>query len=445
MLWSFGYFSFVPSRTSLGSGASILRHGTPSLFAIRSDGSDGLAYLPACLSRLVGLEMDHHHPNAQADIRCNESYNNLLKHLVDSAPAIGLPLLSSRAQIKKALGLGVRGVSLRWTKVRPMAEKVLDFMQEHASAGACVQNEADRWGAAADHVLPDDKSFKEKYHDCVPSARTTPSLKWVSVFQLLLGKHLPVPDADSAILIHPKVGKKTIGISTREPFAPQDLWICVAKNHSMCWLVRLCTVLAGDEVIARVVFPFVIKSTRQLFLPFFEQVQERREGERAVTMHNLQWFAAETEFYAKVKLRGDVLFNLRHHQARPCVPRVPKPGDGAGAAGSHPIEDAGGGGTASGSSGGGDGGDAASSGASGSADAAAAVHVDADGNIIYEEEIIDALCEELCRADSHDEMGDRFGDWVSGDKNDTEEDFSKGKQTRFGFHKYFHGAAFFTC
>ena len=47
------------------------------------------------------------------DIRCNEQYNSLIRILSERSRRLGLPLLSSRCNLKKTLGVGTRGVSLR--------------------------------------------------------------------------------------------------------------------------------------------------------------------------------------------------------------------------------------------------------------------------------------------------------------------------------------------
>jgi hypothetical protein len=62
---------------------------------------------------------------SKADVRVNEGHNSLLKSTCDRNSNIGLPLLSSRVNCKKELGVGVRGASTKWTRQRPQALAVL--------------------------------------------------------------------------------------------------------------------------------------------------------------------------------------------------------------------------------------------------------------------------------------------------------------------------------
>eukprot|EP00959_Pyramimonas_sp_CCMP1952_P276490 5779895-Pyramimonas_sp.AAC.1 len=50
-----------------------------------------------------------------------EGTDSLIKRIATQCPNIGLPPLSSRVQIKKALGLGARGASSRWSQMRERA------------------------------------------------------------------------------------------------------------------------------------------------------------------------------------------------------------------------------------------------------------------------------------------------------------------------------------
>ncbi len=81
----------------------------------------------------------------QADIRCNESFNNLLKCLMDQCRGMGLPLLSARAMMKKQLGLGARNVSLRWSHLRPLAQELLTEMQSFVGEAAEIMSEVERF------------------------------------------------------------------------------------------------------------------------------------------------------------------------------------------------------------------------------------------------------------------------------------------------------------
>jgi hypothetical protein len=345
---------------------------------------------------------------AKADVRNNEGYNSLLGHLVDQAPAIGLPLLSARAQLKKALGIGVRGVSLRWSHLRPRADSVLTDLHSGVGDSNSVSSDPGRWGSAPEIPLPDEKTFQQKYHECLPAARIGPDIKWASPYQLVLGRLLTEPRADAAIFVHDKAGKKTLSLPGPSR-AGLELWFCAAKNHSMCYLVQLVTEECPEHgLIAQVKLPLVIKSSRALFLAYHDEIQIRRDRQkRAVTLHKLTWLAtraSQVKVFAKVALRGDIVVTLGHH--RPRARRVVEPGvitdvqtgaEGTVGSGAAP---------------------GASSGGSGSG-----LFVNTDtGEVEYDQNLLDALAEELVRLEAHDEAAEQFGEWLANDDTETEQD-----------------------
>jgi hypothetical protein len=61
----------------------------------------------------------------KGDVWCCEGFNHLLKGIIERAHAIKLPLLDSRARIKKHLGVGVRGASTRWSVIKDVASGII--------------------------------------------------------------------------------------------------------------------------------------------------------------------------------------------------------------------------------------------------------------------------------------------------------------------------------
>lgn len=55
---------------------------------------------------------------AKSDVAINEGHNSLIKAIAQRCRNIGLPLLSSRANCKKELKVGVRGAPLKWSGVK---------------------------------------------------------------------------------------------------------------------------------------------------------------------------------------------------------------------------------------------------------------------------------------------------------------------------------------
>ncbi len=343
------------------------------------------------------------------DIRCNESYNNLLKTLIDRAPRSGLPLISARARIKKALGVGARGVSLRWSQLRPSAQTVLSEMLSHPVDGAAVQSEFDRFSDPPQMPMPSPKVIDERFKECEPSVKTTPTSRWTSIFQLILGRAMS-PSADKAIVIHQRPGKRTLSMK-----AGSKMWLVAGKNYSMCFLVELNTEedVAGT-IVARVSIPFKFKDARQLFSEYYEDVQVKERFVAAVTAHELDWMAAcsglgddddgNTEIFAVVKKQGEVITNLCKHTPRPRKKDGPGPrangnsGDGA----PLPLQPP-------------DGPPAEHTPPGG-------IHMTEAGGIEYDEDVIEALAAELAREEGRTELEDHFDEWTKTDSKDTHQD-----------------------
>ncbi len=227
----------------------------------------------------------------EADVRCNESMNNLLKVLMDDAPNTGLPLLSARARIKKSMGIGYRNVSVRWSHLQPRAHSMLTEMQAHVREASQADDEIERFKDAPMIPVPEDALIDQKYLECNPSQRVTPESKWSAPFQVLLGRTPKQPSADVAIAVHDKPGMHHSSIRG----GLHNVWICSAKNYSMCYLAELETEPGAkdEEIIARVKIPFNIRSSKELFLDYYNLVQVCRGRPRAVTLHNLEWFPEE--------------------------------------------------------------------------------------------------------------------------------------------------------
>ncbi len=135
--------------------------------------------------------------------------------------------------------------------------------------------------------------------------------------------------------------------------------------------------------------------------------------------------AGATMFYAQVAARGNVVFNLKHH--RPRARKAPADGSTGGAGSGDAIQDGPAGPGEPGGHGcsGGDGG----GGPAGPAEPAAegGIALGPGGEVIYDEGIMDALCEELAREEALDEDAEKFGEWAASDARETEQDMGRSK------------------
>ena len=85
----------------------------------------------------------HLRRNLKADTRANEQFNSLIRIVNERCRNIGLNTLDSRCAIKKELGIGTR--CLRWNRLRPQAELVLNDAVNHHIEATMNVNLPGRW------------------------------------------------------------------------------------------------------------------------------------------------------------------------------------------------------------------------------------------------------------------------------------------------------------
>ena len=82
----------------------------------------------------------------KVDVRVNEGHNSLIRACCERARHIGLPLLSTRCNIKKELNIGTRGANSRWQRLRPVCAGVLeDCLNHYSAAFTSVLSDSSRW------------------------------------------------------------------------------------------------------------------------------------------------------------------------------------------------------------------------------------------------------------------------------------------------------------
>ena len=171
----------------------------------------------------------------KAHIATNEGYNSLLKGLAVRCRNIGLPLLSARCNIKRSIGVGMRGSQTRWGSIKGVAAGVLQDALENFEEGQLVLATADRWKApmASDARLGNpitEFQLYNRYNECFPSDQpadimlkaTKRGCLWHRVFQepsALLGFVLESPEREL------KPGMSFFFLHRKKLFT----------GHSSCW------------------------------------------------------------------------------------------------------------------------------------------------------------------------------------------------------------------
>jgi hypothetical protein len=263
------------------------------------------------------------------DVRVNEQYNSLVRMMNERCRHVSLGLLSARVNLKKMLGVGTRGASMKWSQIRPRAEILLNQMMQHGDEADTVMGETDRWQPplpAAPLVNVD-----ALIDLCLP-VPTTPAMVWGTHYSLELHKFLPIPEATILIILTdgepedvPAAGSPFTALETDNP-----AYFIAETNYNTSRLVP-CTVerigVPGQDdskLIAKVKTPFTTTSSIQAFgeaWPFFHMDGVAREISHllriTVSRHDMVWkYSDDHGLHAEVYSIGTCLFAL---QRRPVV------------------------------------------------------------------------------------------------------------------------------
>ena len=65
----------------------------------------------------------------KADVQNCEGMNSLIRSINERCKNIGLPLLSARCVMKRALGVGARGACSKWTSLLPRVSHVMEMLK----------------------------------------------------------------------------------------------------------------------------------------------------------------------------------------------------------------------------------------------------------------------------------------------------------------------------
>jgi len=165
----------------------------------------------------------------KGDTHLNEGYNSIIRTLSERSKNIGLPLLSARCNIKKALGVGSRNASKSWDSIAAPALSILNECCEHSDDQSIFTE--DRWATPKPiRGLPERTAEVKRVMKMVrPNLNLTQSWLWASVQAVLWNKFCKQPDSRVAFAIVPA------GLT------PYDcsLHFCAEKYYSLASTVKV--------------------------------------------------------------------------------------------------------------------------------------------------------------------------------------------------------------
>jgi hypothetical protein len=206
--------------------------------------------------------------NLKSDTRANEQFNSLIRVINDRCRNIGLDTLDARCSIKKQLGVGTRGVNLRWSSIRPHASTVLVDAVQNFEQGSQQAYADGRWltppptpGLASEQAL---KATIARLFPMISSDHA--SLRWAAHFGPAFSKLTSEVSAERGFSV----------TAAKSAKAGSDLFLSVENNYSQRMLVKLKVFphrLLARRLVARLCLPLEMMTSAALLTKFHEQVR----------------------------------------------------------------------------------------------------------------------------------------------------------------------------
>eukprot|EP00959_Pyramimonas_sp_CCMP1952_P453202 9467843-Pyramimonas_sp.AAC.2 len=189
-----------------------------------------------------------------------EGINSLVAINCKRSPAISLPLLASRVATKKALGIGRRGCSLRFSNIKSRAVTVVDECSKGTSEKSFeeVRHTSDRWepidGSTEKIVLPAP----------APKPATDRAGLWSTAQNILWHRQCKKPNVSYCFCL----GEVAIG---------SEVFLCADKSWSLGVLFKAVVGSFGapGEMIADLVLPFDWVMSTDLWRSTYQQLEDR--------------------------------------------------------------------------------------------------------------------------------------------------------------------------
>ncbi len=251
-----------------------------------------------------------------SDTEANEEFNSLVRIQTERAPNIGLPLVSSRCSLKKALNVGSASSPVKWSQVRPYAQDLL--RQCIASSGDVLeaQSKPGRWESPPPHpgmLMP---QWVEELIN--PLTRQDVLTLWGLKHSRLLHSMQKEVDLRYGFVILPE-DVHILGVGQAVHLVPE-------KNYSLgtAFRCRIRRAVPGDYYL-KVDVPFNVVNTAEVFYDLFDDIHHAGISYRVLSV-TLKWAHSEAlGLHAKVASTVSK-FKVEPVNARP---GAPEPGRGS--------------------------------------------------------------------------------------------------------------------
>eukprot|EP00959_Pyramimonas_sp_CCMP1952_P440427 9221126-Pyramimonas_sp.AAC.1 len=269
----------------------------------------------------------------RGDTRVNEQCNSIIRVLNERSRTIGLELLSARVNTKKALGLGTRGLSMRWRSIKPRAEALLDQVQDRFSQATEIVQADGRWSVPNPVPAVDRHELLRVMKVLVPrpvEAVRPMVVDWALICSLKF--HREARTATPTIGYRVSVRRGAVPDGDLD-FDIQDgdlVYYIAEKNHSASMMVT-CTCTKKLDAAKFLVFPrrpLSLISAKDVFIQHYEDIHADPPGGEpqpdkyqqswlSVSRHKLKWnIDGEALLCASMESRGPVIAALQRRKPK---------------------------------------------------------------------------------------------------------------------------------
>jgi hypothetical protein len=248
---------------------------------------------------------------------------------------IGLQVLYSRCQLKKALLVGSGKHSGKWSSVRSNAKRLMDDALMHHEQSIEILENRERWTQPLPlEDIPTDLQLKVASKDMDPRLRTNGETVWSSAMSLKL--HQKVPRVDSRVA----VGMARKGHVLQHG---DTVYIVSEKNYSLAMLLEYDIHRIDDgRLIVKAHFPMTPLSSIDFFGLIYGLVQDGDVPRQlSIVKVSLRWTFSDAHRLHRIVVGQSAEFDLPKEiatQPRPARPQRPRRPPGGG---HDPVEEGG--------------------------------------------------------------------------------------------------------
>ena len=264
----------------------------------------------------------------RTDIRINEQYNSLIRTLCTRCRMIGLPLLSARVNLKKQLGVGTRGVTMKFSSLKSHAQVILDDITSHHKQAVEMTSSVSRWATPPPSALPPDDVLKKNLPTLLPHLKLDTKDVWAISQSRHMHEFAKSPDARLGI-VFVQLDDSDLKVGDSVPIdIGHSVFFCADKNYSQTYIIECLVSSRVDtrlvaEVRHRVKPSSASDYVREMYVDYFYPVNsttvssaEVRKRRVACATCKLMWQPHEERLVCFLNRVATVRFMIKRTESK---------------------------------------------------------------------------------------------------------------------------------